>query len=348
MKILIKRNDQEFGPYPVDGLLQYLEQGQVLPLDLARLDTDPDTSWRPLPQLMKQHGIDSPVLARNVGTLWEDLRSLDWKLLFPWQEIRSGKWLQDKRTLFFMAVGLLPICVLLLGLPVVALRWCIAMYFAVIWSMFFFQTFHTPQIQAKTAVSCFFVTGLIAIPLLLLFVKLPIIGDIHHLSDSENLLMRFVGMFLGVGFSEELCKAGVVYFVASRPGRTLLPQTVVVYGLISGLGFGCFEGVAYQLYMNPQAPDGVRFILDILRLTSLPFLHAVWTGIAAYFISFSFVVPRKRYAMRVVAILLPAFFHGCYNTFGGIISLAAAVLSVFCFMSYLSICREMKSHLTQK
>src|SRR5437899_2106461 len=106
MRVLIKRNEQTFGPYPAATVQLYLEQGSLLPLDLARLDAETDADWRTLAQLMKQHKIDSPVLssALRPANVLADIRSLDWRLLFPWADIRSGRWLKDKRVLMFVGV----------------------------------------------------------------------------------------------------------------------------------------------------------------------------------------------------------------------------------------------------
>ena len=348
MRVEIKRNGQTFGPYPVAGLQLYLEQGTLLPQDLARLETESDSEWRTLAKLMRQQKIDSPVLSagRRASDLWGDLRSLDLKLLFPWGDIRSGRWLKDKRVLLFACVGMLPIVVVSLQPSINLIYWCLSLYFAAIWALYFYQMFRTPEVDPRIALLCFGVTSVVAIPLLLLAMRLPPLSILYGMAGSRNLLTRFVGMTLGVGVAEESCKAAIIYYVASRPGRVLLPQTVVLYGLISGLGFGCVEAVVYQMGVNREATPDLSYFLNVLRLTSLPFLHAVWAGISAFFLSFSMVVPRKRVVLRVVAILIPALFHGTYNTFGGgVVSLGAATLSVFYLMSYLASCKEMKAHL---
>lgn len=349
MKILIRRNAQDFGPYTPSVAQLYLEQGKLLPTDLARLETEPDTQWRSLAKLMRQHGIDSPVLsgAYRPAKILADLKGLDRRLLWPWHDIRSGRWLRDRRVLTFVGIGMLPILVVCLAPGAAIVYWGIAFYFAALWALFLFQLFRTQETQPRVALACFLTTSLIAIPLLLVIQGLPPLSLLHALAESRRLFPRFVGMFLGVGISEEICKAAVVYFVATRPGRVLLPQTVVLYGMISGLGFGCFEGVGYQIAVNRGESADLNYFLNVLRLTSLPFLHAVWTGISAYFISFSTIVPSKRAGLLIVAILMPALFHGLYNTLGpNLLGLGIAALSVFFLMSYLAGSRELKAHLT--
>ena len=353
MQVSIKRNNQKFGPYPATTIQLYLEQGSLLPHDLARLDTESDTDWRPLSKLMRQHNIASPVLSGlyRPSRVLEELRSFDFRLLFPWIDIRSGRWLKDRRVLLFVGVGMLPVVLISIGPSVALVYWCISLYFAAIWAMYFYQMFRTPEVSPKTAAICFGVTGAVAIPVLLVLQQLPPMSFLYEMARSPNVLARFAGMFFGVGIAEESCKAAIVYYFASRPGRVFLPQTVVLYGMISGLGFGSVEGVFYQQGVNREAPADMGYFLNVLRLTSLPFLHAVWAGISAYFLSFSMVVPRKRLGLRAVAILIPAVFHGSYNTAistpgAGLLGLVAATISVFFLMSYLASCKELKAQLT--
>src|SRR5690606_35234727 len=141
---------------------------------------------------------------------------------------------------------------------------------------------------------CFFFTGIIALTVLLSLQLLPPWDSLYGLVESDHFLVRVMGMFLAVGLHEELCKAAILFWLVRRPGSTLIPQTVVFYGMISGLGFGIYEGVAYQRSLNREQVIDIAYFLNVARLTSLPFLHAMWTGIAGYFISFAALIPPKR------------------------------------------------------
>jgi len=48
----------------------------------------------------------------------------------------------------------------------------------------------------------------------------------------------------------------------------------------------------------------------------LPFFHAIWAGLGAYFASLSFIELRYKYSFRIVGVLIPAILHALYNTFG--------------------------------
>ncbi len=89
---------------------------------------------------------------------------------------------------------------------------------------------------------------------------------------------------------------------------------MVFYGLMSGIAFGVFEGVEYQMTVNQSLGYSDSFLANITRLTTLPFAHSLWAGIAGYFISFALLYPAYKWALWILAILVPAVLHGTYDT----------------------------------
>ena len=45
----------------------------------------------------------------------------------------------------------------------------------------------------------------------------------------------------------------------------------------------------------------------------MPFAHSLWAALAGYFISFALLYPAYKWALWVIAILLPAVLHGVYD-----------------------------------
>ena len=102
-----------------------------------------------------------------------------------------------------------------------------------------------------------------------------------------------IGFILGVGLTEELAKLIPLLFISSKSKQPLIPQTLVYYGLMSGIAFGVYEGVHYQLSVNSTLEYSASFFHNIARLTSLPFMHAIWCGIAGYFVAFAKLYPDQ-------------------------------------------------------
>ncbi len=119
---------------------------------------------------------------------------------------------------------------------------------------------------------------------------------------------------------------------------------------MSGLGFGIYEGVSYQTGRNFHYSDNAAqyYLLNLMRLTSLPFLHAIWSGIAGYFLAFSALFPARKHGLIVIAILIPACFHTLHNTLGGIVGLAVDAVAVMTLLIYLSKSSEIEARLAGK
>jgi len=347
MKIVVQRGGQVFGPYTEQVAAQYLSLGQLMPQDLARDDSVAGSSWTPLSKLLA--GSRTPVSAANpgiIGKSLQDLKSFDSRLIFPWPEIRSLRWIRDRKLIYLAIIGLAPASALAVVRADFMAYWAIALYFSVLWALFFYYLFKTPQVRTSICFLCFFFTGIISIAVLLVLQQIPPWSILYQLANSESFLARALGMFLAVGINEEVCKAAIIFWLVKRPGVFLMPQTVVFYGMISGLGFGIYEGVAYQQTFNRDLGVDASYFLNIARLTSLPFLHAIWTGIAAYFIGFSALVPKKKHGLWILAIIIPALLHAIYNTFGwNFIGLGSGLFGVVLLMTYLSNCNQMHQQL---
>lgn len=349
MNIIIHRGGKDFGPYP-DWLAQrYLQQGSLIAHDLARDATDHSGPLVPLSQLLARSGASghpAPSGASFFETLLQNLKSFDTSLIFPWKSISGFGWFRDRRLVSLAVIGLWPAIALSIA-PVAWIGyWAVALYFSGLWGVFFYYLFKTPQVETRFAVLAFFATGIVSIPVLLLIQNIPPWTYLYALVESPSFLAKLAGFVFAVGVHEELCKAAILFVLVSRPGQLLIPQTVVFYGMMSGLGFGIYEGVNYQMTVNRQAGVDEAYFLNIARLTSLPFLHAVWTGIAGYFISFAALHAGKRYGLWLLAICIPATLHGVYNTFGwGVIGLGSAALGVVLLTTYLANAARMQKQL---
>ena len=210
------------------------------------------------------------------------------------------------------------------------------LYFSCIWGLFFYYLFKTPQVTLKTTITVFFLTQLFV------FVVWDIFGLVrfnpfYHLVMSA-FPFNLLGFVFGVGLSEEAAKMVPLLVINRRAREPMLPRTMVFYGLMAGIAFGVFEGVQYQVTINTQMDYTSAFYSNIARLTSLPFLHAIWCAIAGYFIAFANLYPKYRRSLYFLAIAIPALLHGLYDTFcqsSTLIALLVSFIGVFLLMTYL-------------
>jgi RsiW-degrading membrane proteinase PrsW (M82 family) len=341
------QNQHLAGPYSAAELRQLHLAGVVKPDMLAgregsEINTKFVELWPAIRAEAEASADPPPPLAPSFTALaGEDLRALVPHLLVPLRELRDFNWLDNRKLLSIAGVGLLPLVIYAAFAEQGDIRnayWAIAFYFSALWAMFFYYLFPAPQVRVSDCAVSFFGTGLISISILLLAYRVPPLTQLFGLTRSDALLARLPGYILGVGLPEEACKALVLYYFWRRM-PVLPPQAMLFYGLMSGLGFGIYEGVDYQTGRNLRYAAGIGdyYLLNVLRLTTLPFLHAIWTGMAGYFIGFARQYPQRRRGLLIVAIGAPALLHGVYDTFGtNLLGLAVVLLSVMALILYLA------------
>ena len=311
MGIYIVRNNQDYGPYDYATIVSYVKNGQILKCDKARDSISGEINS--VGYFLRKSGHNVKV-DRHKG-LVSQLKNIGTELIIPKSSFTKSQLLSDKRLLTLALIGLVPSMIMLIPLGGFMTFYLISLYFAVIWGLFFYYLFKTPQVDVKTTLITFFVTQFIVF-VLWVVLGLPSLNPFYLLVDTFFPL-NALGYIFGVGFTEELVKLLPLLIICYRAKEPQIPQTLVYYGLMSGIAFGVFEGVQYQMGINAEQEYTTAYYLNILRLTSLPFIHAVWCGIAGYFISFASLYPKYRVALYFLAISIPALLHGLYDTFCG-------------------------------
>ena len=307
MKIVIIRNNQQYGPYDEQTVLSYVNSGQILLHDKALAVGE--TTPRTIKYYLKQANLK--VHRQNKGNVLSQIKAIGSELIFPRTTLFSKQFLLDQRFLILALVGLFPMLIMHIPLGGFFVFYGVSLYFSIIWGLFFYDCFKTPQVTLKTTLSVFFITQLFVFTAWGL--GIPMLNPFYTFLNTPFPL-NFLGFTFGVGLTEEFAKAVPLIIIIYKAKEPLIPQTMVYYGLISGIAFGVWEGVEYQMTVNAEQEYTVSFFLNILRLTSLPFLHACWCGITGYFLSFANLYPKYRKGLYVLAFTIPALIHGLYDT----------------------------------
>ena len=341
MQYSIERNNQTFGPYELSAIQTYVYEGKILLQDKVISTKGENISVR---DVLKRNNLKYKIKS---GNIFSQIQSFGLNLLLPKDSISFKTLKKDSKLIIISLVGLAPAFLIRITGATVITFYVIALYFSLIWGLFFYSVFKTFQVSIKKTILIFFSVQI------LIFFSVFIL-DINQfnpfyklIEDGNPFINRIIGFIFGVGIFEELIKLIPVYFFIKYSKEPLLPQTVVFYGLISGIGFGVFEGVVYQIGVNSKLDYNTSFFMNIARLTSLPFLHAVWSGISSYFIAFFFLFPTKRYAMFLLAIVIPAILHGLYDVFTwSLIGLFIAYFGVALLIIYLKKAKDFQSKIT--
>lgn len=333
--LYVVRNNQDFGPYDEQTLKVYVDNGQILLCDEARDAVTGEVNS--VKKFLKRAHLKTNV--KHHGNLFSQLKDIGGELIFPKNVILSGQWTKDKFLIVLALVGLLPSVLMFLPLGNWGTFYFISLYFSTIWGLFFYYMFSTPQVTLKTTLVIFFVEqGFI----FLVWDKLglPNLNPAYLLTDMKFPL-NLIGYIFGVGITEEFAKLLPLLIIVSMAKKPIVPQTLVYYGLMCGIAFGVFEGVHYQMTINAELEYSSSFFHNIARLTSLPFMHAVWCGIAGYFIAFAKLYPKYRVSLYFLALCIPALLHGLYdslvsaNYLFAIIGVGLAFIGVILLTTYL-------------
>ncbi len=306
----IERNNVLHGPYDIKTMQTYLYEGQILLQDKVKKSTGEYSTVR---NIFKENSIK--IRIKNNGNILKQVKSFGLSLLFPKSAISFKNLKSDQKLLWISIIGLAPAFLIKFTGSSVFTFYAIALYFSALWGLFFHTLFSTIQVEIRKTIKIFFLVQLLIFSSFYLF-RLQEINPFYNLiEEKRSFFENILGYIFGVGFFEESIKLLSVYFIIKKSNEPLLPQTVVFYGLISGIGFGVFEGIIYQTGINSELEYNDSFFMNIARLTSLPFLHAIWSGISSYFLSFALLYPTNRYSLWVLAIIIPSILHGLYDVF---------------------------------
>jgi RsiW-degrading membrane proteinase PrsW (M82 family) len=343
MSYFIERNGQNHGPYDIQTLKRYVEEGRILRQDKISNGKHKNMSVR---DVLREQKIK--VSIQNNGNIWKQIQSFGTKLLLPKDSFSFKNLKSDKRLLVIALVGLAPAFLISFTGASVFTFYAIAMYFSMIWGLFYYSVFSTSQVSVKKAIGLFFLTQVI-IFIAVDVIRIPSLNPLYELTEgNRGVLAKLIGYTFGVGVFEEFVKLLPVYLLLRKSKEPLVPQTVVFYGLMSGIGFGVFEGVIYQLTVNAELDYSTSFFMNIARLTCLPFLHSIWAGISSYFLAFAFLYPKNRHSMWVLAILIPAILHGLYDTLGwSLLGLFVSYLGVTLLVIYLKNAKDFQSKIVK-
>ena len=231
--------------------------------------------------------------------------------------LKDPGWKQGSR-LLVIAYGLLPslFVVLFSGTTHVSVPgWAYSLAIAPLWAVAFWLLIRPGRI---TKLIGWLAVGIIATVLVLLpTLTLPW----EDALDKTGALGNVLPWIYGVGFAEEVTKALPILIVALLLRWvwkiTLDVRVWMFLGTIAGLTFGVRESVLYTSSYFREATHKIGAQHDIPLILSFAqrvfvdgFQHAVWAGIAAFFIGMGVNYRRRRIPLILFGITLPAVLHG--------------------------------------
>ncbi|BFT94218.1 MAG: hypothetical protein MNSN_08700 [Minisyncoccus archaeiphilus] len=140
---------------------------------------------------------------------------------------------------------------------------------------------------------------------------------LEKISSLEiNNLYYFLKFVVIVGLIEEIIKYLVVRYAVLKRSFLDEPIDIVIYMIVSGLGFATAENILTfiadpNLIADPQISNGVK--IAMVRFFGANLLHILCSGIIGIFIALSFYQIKKRYLILVLGFTLSIIIHGVFN-----------------------------------
>ena len=330
----IKRNTKEFGPFNAENVKAACISGNILLRDLIPLEKT--QKYITVAEFIELNNIQIQQTEERLGDVFLNIFKLQSVFINPFKYLNSS--VKENAIIYILlAIVLIPILALFTsGIPMLSYS-IYGVYFASIWALILYKIIATKQTDLRIVLIISTATVIVSGILITLFHQSSIWSVFKNLIDSNNLIFKFFAMLFGVAVIEEALKQVFVYVILIRDKKVILPRTAILYGMIAGLSFGIFEGIEYQMTINKTFTMDVNYFTNIIRLTSLPFFHAIWAGIGAYFISLSFIELKYKYSFRLMGLFIPALLHALYNTFGlNVFGIAIVILSTILLTVYLT------------
>ncbi len=193
---------------------------------------------------------------------------------------------------------------------------------AIFWWYFFKTRNHELTTKNGSILMLFLVGMIMVVPLALVessvVALLPQSFQEVLFSDTTVVTPQVVGavalvMFLIAGTFEELSK---MYFLRKIMPLNEIDQVIdsIKFGIAIGIGFAIVENALFLLsplvlgnYVDVATTFFLRFFFSTLA-------HAVYSGMAGYFMGLAKFEPWKKRGHLVKAIFLPILAHGLFNT----------------------------------
>jgi RsiW-degrading membrane proteinase PrsW (M82 family) len=359
---------RQVGPISFAELDELAANGGLAPADLVWESGTPE--WVPASRLLSfvprgtpaPPGLPAPLpppppravprVRVTFRSVLDDLTSFSFAEMVPLSRLYDPETLGSRVAWVLLLFGLGP---LLLGTlvedPLLRVR-LFNFGCGVLWTVFFAAAFKTPRQSLRLGVAAFFATGIFGVLFVSVLQGLPPLSWLYLLVEPDKPFpLRLVAYVWGVGLLEEVGKGLILLFLARALGGLRDAADGVFYGLMSGLGFGVYEAVAYTEWVSPRQATALSiltgsptiglyayFVTSVVRTVSLPLLHAVWTAIVGYFIGLSFSARRKTNAVLLIGLLIAAVLHGLYDAFlsagMGFLAFLVAALTLLLFLAY--------------
>lgn len=197
---------------------------------------------------------------------------------------------------------------------------------SVIWLLFYLKKDAHPE-SRRQVIKIFFYGMLIALPAI--FIEMAILEEFAGLNFSQG-VSAILNVFIAVALVEEFLKYLVVREKVLNSSDLDEPPDIMLYMIISALGFAASENILILFSLGPSFLWGDIFSISVFRFLGATFLHALCSGLLGFFLAFSILETKNRGKFLITGFIIAVLLHGFYNfsiiEMRGLISFSIPVL----------------------
>ena len=215
---------------------------------------------------------------------------------------------------------------------------------AALWMFFYFKKDAHPE--PKRMIFKVFILGILAACFAAIFEV-----AFKKIYPDQSFLTVVLESFFLVALIEELAKYLAVKLYVFNSPELDEPLDVMLYMVVSALGFATLENIVLFFGANSPYNIGAALGFAALRFLGAVFLHTLTSGTLGFFIALSFCSAKNKKLIFYIGFLIAVVFHGFYNVaiteFSGpqqylILAEIIIVLAIFTTYAFMKL-KKMKS-----
>lgn len=189
---------------------------------------------------------------------------------------------------------------------------------SLIWLFYYLKKDLHPE-PKKMILKVFFWGAVATMPALLLqIISFEALHQFPNLFIAPSPLVgQIIKWFLVIALIEELVKYAVVRIIVFASGELDEPLDIMLYMVVSALGFAALENMLYLF----SPIDGLSFsvvitttvAISFLRFIGATFLHTLCSALVGYFMALSSLRAKHRFRLTTLGLFLAMALHGLYN-----------------------------------
>ncbi len=178
-----------------------------------------------------------------------------------------------------------------------------------VWLAYYLRKDSHPE--PKSMITRVFLLGMLSsIPALFLELGFQSLLERFNLPAQVSYLLF---IFVGIALVEELCKFLAVRMSVFSSSALDEPVDIMVYMVISALGFAALENILVLMGLGISAPLTQIAALSGVRFLGATFLHTLASAILGYFLALSYATKKQRIFNILKAFAFAILLHGGFN-----------------------------------